>query len=122
MHISPSVEQFVSHGMRITFKVLSGLLTVHFALLISRLFKISERMAPAFQPIGSRSQSVQNSPRSPSLPRLQNLNHTVASNTEKGATANLLKDVSGYLQPSEMTALVRLSYRPNWHLSLALVH
>lgn len=36
----------------------------------------------------------------------KDLTHTVESNTEAGVTAYLLKDVSGYLQPSEMTALM----------------
>lgn len=38
----------------------------------------------------------------------QDLTHTVPSNTEKNATACLLKNVSGFLQPCEMTALARL--------------
>ena len=49
--------------------------------------------------------------RAPALPRLlrspQDLNHTVVSNADPKVTLSLLKDVSGYLPPSEMTALVR---------------
>lgn len=37
----------------------------------------------------------------------QNLTHTVPSNTEKNTLAYLLQGVSGFLQPGEMTALVR---------------
>lgn len=43
----------------------------------------------------------------------QNLAHTVPSNTEPGVLAHLLKYVSGFFQPAEMTALVRPPHRRN---------
>lgn len=39
--------------------------------------------------------------------RPQGLTHSVESATEKGVTKRLLDDVSGYLQPAQMTAMVR---------------
>ena len=123
---SDSVQAFEHTGMRITFKVrrsrsFHAQHKLHSDRLAARACPAPDRLAnrprrrQRCAPRQRRPRAARpcrpTDGRAPALPRLlrspQDLNHTVVSNADPKVTLSLLKDVSGYLPPSEMTALVR---------------